>query len=553
MAKVLIFCKSSKISKCNVVVFQFFFLHLQEVHENINAVKKKMDLLMYPSVKLLVPLALGIAVGDTLGDDISSMYWWIMTVSMIVITFVVWRKKYIQSLLLLFTVFLIGGTFVSMKRQRTHIQLPNTQITFKAVLLSPPVIHGKVIQTDLMVMTEGEPMKVKASILRDTITNRYQTLHLGDGIEATAYLEEPMNFSDATFDYAQWLKRHGYFAETFIFYNQWQKTKVSLRQMSFLQRTLLVTAGYRERLMKVLETNLDSTHLAIVSAMTLGDKHLISKDIKEDYSITGASHVLALSGLHLTILYGLLLFIMSWCEHILPRIFKRGISELLILFILWGYVVLVGMTSSVVRSAVMLTIYSFVTLLNRERLSVNTLALTAIIMLVSNPYNLFDIGFQLSFISVWSILLFYPLIYELIPLQQKKSLVVVRWLWGMIAVSLAAQLGTAPLIAYYFGRVSTVFAVSSLIAVPSTMFIVSASFCMLLLSSLPTLSLFIGKCICIITEGLNASLHWLASLPCASIENVHVTIFQLFIYYFMLMAIWILWRFLGSSVKCVDC
>ena len=549
MTKVLIFCKSCKISKSNVVVFQFFFLHLQEVHENINAVKKKMDLLMYPSVKLLVPLVLGIAVGDALGDDVSSVYCWIMTVSMIVITFVVWRKKYLQSLLLLFTVFLIGGTYVSMKRQRTHIQLPNTQITFKAVLLSNPVIHGKVIQTDLMVMTEGEPMKVKASILRDTITNRYQTLHLGDGIEATAYLEEPINFSDATFDYVKWLKRHGYFAETFIFYNQWQKTKVSLRQMSFLQRTLLVAAGHRERLLKLLETNLDSSHLAIVSAMTLGDKHLISKDIKEDYSITGASHVLALSGLHLTILYGLLLFILSWCERVVPRVFKRGVSELLILFILWSYVVLVGMSSSVVRSAVMLTIYSFVTLLNRERLSVNTLALTAIIMLVSNPNSLFDIGFQLSFISVWSILLFYPLIYELIPLQQKKSLLVIRWLWGMIAVSLAAQLGTAPLIAFYFGRVSTIFAVSSLIAVPCTMLIVSASFCLLLLSPFPSLSSFIGKCICVITEGLNTSLHWLASLPCACIEDVHVTIFQLFIYYFMLMAVWILWSFLAGKIE----
>jgi len=119
----------------------------------------------------------------------------------------------------------------------------------------------------------------------------------------------------------------------------------------------------------------------------------------------------------------------------------------------------------------------------------------------------------------------------------------------MIAVSLAAQLGTAPLIAFYFGRVSTIFAVSSLIAVPSTMFIVSASFCMLLLSSLPTLSSFIGKCICVITEGLNTSLHWLASLPCASIEDVHVTISQLFIYYFMLMAIWILWSFLAGKIE----
>lgn len=549
MAKVLIFCKSCKISKCNVVVFQFFFLHLQEVHEDINAVKKKMDLLMYPSVKLLLPLVLGITVGDALGDSITSMLWWMMTVCMIVITFVVCKKKYLQSLLLLFTVFLIGGTFVSLKRQSTKVQLPDTQITFKAVLLSNPVVHGKVIQTDLMVMTESEPIKVRASILRDTISNRYQTLHLGDGIEATAYLEEPMNFSDATFDYARWLKLHGYSAETFIFYNQWQKTKVNLRQMSFLQRTSLVAAGYREKLMKVLETNLDSTHLAIVSAMTLGDKRLISKDVKEDYSITGVSHVLALSGLHLTILYGLLLFLMSWCERILPRMFRRGMSELFILLILWAYVVLVGISSSVVRSAVMLTIYSFVTLLNRDRLSVNTLALTAIIMLVSNPYNLYDIGFQLSFISVWAILLFYPLIYELIPLKQKKSLVVVRWLWGMVAVSLAAQLGTAPLIAYYFGRVSTVFAISSLIAVPSTMVIVSSSFCLLLLSPFPSLSFFIGKFICVITETLNTSPHWLASLPYASIENVHISIYQLFIYYFMLMAVWILWSFFAGKIE----
>ena len=209
-----------------------------------------------------------------------------------------------ESIIALYGPFLVGGTFCFNEPASSKKQLPNKQITFKAVLFSNPVVHGKVIQTDLMVMTAGEPMKVKASILRDTITNRYRTLHLGDGIEAAAYLEEPMNFADATFDYARWLKLHGYSAETFIFYNQWQKTKVSLRQMSFLQRTSLSAALHREKLMRVLESNLDSTHLAVVSAMTLGEKHLISRDIKEDYSITGASHVLALSGLHLTILYG---------------------------------------------------------------------------------------------------------------------------------------------------------------------------------------------------------------------------------------------------------
>lgn len=549
MAKVLIFCKSCKIRTCNIGVYQNFFIHLQVIHERLNAVKKKIDLLMYPSVKLLMPLALGIAVGDMLEEYITPVVWWVMMVCMIIITYFTWKMKYIQSLLLLSAVFLIGGTLVSLKRQSSEIRLPDTPITFKAVLLSNPIVHGKVVQVDLMAMTKDRPIMVRASILRDTITNRYRTLQIGDGIEATAYLEKPMNFSDATFDYARWLKQHGYLAETFILYNQWQRAKVSLRQMSFLQRTSLAAGIYRLRLMRLLERNFDRTHLAIVSAMTLGDKSLIDKDVKEDYSLTGASHVLALSGLHLTILYGLLVFLLGKCERLFPRLFRRAVCEILILLILWGYVILVGMSSSVIRSAVMLTIYSFVTLLNRARLSVNTLALTAIILLIINPYQLFDISFQLSFISVWSILLFYPLIYELIPLGKGKLLSPVRWVWGMIAVSCAAQLGTAPVIAYYFGRVSTVFAISSLVAVPCTMVIIPATFCLLILIPLPSIAYYVSKFISIITEYMNTSLHWLASLPYTSIENIHITILQLFIYYFMLMAIWIMWSFLAGKIE----
>ena len=142
--------------------------------------------------------------------------------------------------------------------------------------------------------------------------------------------------------------------------------------------------------------------------MTLGDKSLIDKDVKEDYSLTGASHVLALSGLHLTILYGLLVFLLGRCERLFPRLFRRAVCEILILLILWGYVILVGMSSSVIRSAVMLTIYSFVTLLNRARLSVNTLALTAIILLVYQSLPTFRYKFSvvIYFCMVHSTVLF---------------------------------------------------------------------------------------------------------------------------------------------------
>ena len=404
---------------------------------------------MYPAVKLLVPLSLGIAVGDAVVDEVGPVWWWAMAVGMVIAASVMRHRKYIQSLLLLVAVFMTGAALVADRELSMQVKLPERIAGFNAVLLSEPVIHGKVVQTDLMVIRGNGLLKVKASILRDTLTNRYRSLHTGDGIEAMAYLEKPMNFSDATFDYARWLRLHGFSAETFICPDQWRKKKVNLHLMSFFQRSLLTAAICRQKLMKKLTDNLEGDALAVVTAMTLGDRHLLGKELKEDYSITGASHVLALSGLHLTVVYGLLMLLLGRVERLLPGLRWKGISDLTVLFAVWSYVVLVGMSSSVVRSAMMLTIYSFVSLLNRDRLSVNTLALTAVIMLFCNPLSLFDIGFQLSFVSVWSILLFYPLLYQTLSSRYLKHCAAGRWLWGMTAVSVAAQLGTAPLIAFY--------------------------------------------------------------------------------------------------------
>ena len=104
----------------------------------------------------------------------------------------------------------------------------------------------------------------------------------------------------------------------------------------------------------------------------------------------------------------------------------------------------------------MLTIYSFVSLLNRDRLSVNTLALTAFIMLLINPFSLFDVGFQLSFMAVWAIMVFYSPIYHALSDKLLGKSIIMRYLWAMLVVSFSAQIGTAPLIMYYFGRFSTV-------------------------------------------------------------------------------------------------
>ena len=114
----------------------------------------------------------------------------------------------------------------------------------------------------------------------------------------------------------------------------------------------------------------------------------------------------------------------------------------------------------------MITVYSVVRLLNRDRSSLNTLALTAIILLVLHPQNLWDVGFQLSFMAVLSIILFAPTLYGLFSYEQLQHHWLLRWAWTLITVSVAAQLGTAPLVAYYFGRFSCYFLLSNFIVIP---------------------------------------------------------------------------------------
>ena len=146
---------------------------------------------------------------------------------------------------------------------------------------------------------------------------------------------------------------------------------------SMTQRAQANALELRNQLVNTLsDKGLEQQELAVASAMTLGDKSLIDKDLKIDYSRSGASHVLALSGLHLGIIYFVFSFMTArWRRRY--HHWSRPVSEGLILITMWSYVVLVGMSPSVVRAAIMMTVYSLLSLQNRNRSSLNALAFTA--------------------------------------------------------------------------------------------------------------------------------------------------------------------------------
>ena len=212
----------------------------------------------------------------------------------------------------------------------------------------------------------------------------------------------------------------------------------------------------------------------------------------------------------------------------------RTVALLVIILSIWAFVFLVGLSTSVVRSAIMLSVYAALSLGHRDKMSLNTLAFTAIVMLLVNPLSLFDVGFQMSFAAVGSILLLLPLFEEMVPVQALLDRPVLKWLMTMMAVSCAAQIGTAPLIAYYFGRFSTYFLLTNMIVIPAVTLILYLTVAVLVIPSLLHLLLYIVGL-------LNQILGKIAILPGASVE-IHPSLLQTLLVYVIILASYLLIR-----------
>ncbi|MBM6993756.1 MAG: ComEC/Rec2 family competence protein, partial [Prevotella sp.] len=275
---------------------------------------------------------------------------------------------------------------------------------------------------------------------------------------------------------------------------------------------------------------LDDQQLAVVAAMTLGDKSMVSQTTRNDYSVSGASHVLALSGLHLGIIYALLTLLLGRSRR------WRWLSQGVVLMAIWMYVVLVGLPPSAIRSATMLTLCSVCIVVGRQQVSVNTLAFAALVMLVSHPLNLWDVGFQMSFMAVLAILVYHRPLYHLLTPQNP----LVRWSWGLAVVSVSAQIGTAPLVIYYFGRFSCYFLLTNFVVIPVATLILYGAVAMLLCAPFLALQRVVASLLLHLAALLNTSLAAFARLPGASIEGIHINTLQLYLIYIVILSLTVL-------------
>lgn len=475
----------------------------------------------FPLLRVALMLVAGIVAGDALYGAVGQSVWMLSAVALLLLSFTLWHRPITQSCVIMAVIVLAGAWRVTVRRGDVCMTLPDKPVCYEAVVASRPVAHGKVVRCDLLVSNGAlVRRKIKASILCNERDGRARRLTVGDGMRIVSELREPENYhKDSNFDYRRWMSVHGFVATTFLLPSSWQSLPVSLDSLSRTDRLSLRAMRLRESLLSRIHSlrGMSAEERAVVAAMTLGDKSGLTGELKETYSVTGASHVLALSGLHLGIIYFILTLLFS-------RRRVHAMGQAAVVVTICGYVFMVGLPASAVRAATMFSLCSLVSMLNRDRMSLNTISFAAVVMLAANPLYLWDVGFQMSFMAVIGILVFYNPFYRCLSGRRVWCVRMFRRLWALTSVSVAAQLGVAPLIAYYFGRFSCYFILTNIIAVPLTTLIIYFTFIMFALTPLPVLQGWAGEVLLRLVSWLNGGLELVASLPGASIDGIRMSV-----------------------------
>ena len=485
---------------------------------------------LYPILRIALSIFSGMITGDAFYGQVSLRLWFAFLLSVFILCLVLRKKPLVCSIMIFAAFFLSGASMLCYKRSVSECELPMGIVECQAVVSGKPQYKGKTIRCDLIVIRSEQTIKVRTAFYRD---NRAYSLKIGDGIKAFMSLDEPHNYIKSSFDYRKYLYDHGYSATAFLYPNYWYPERVDLSPLTLADRVRIFALRLRDSLLDMYKTDEDGNSEAVISAMVFGDKSTLTESLKEAYSVSGASHVLALSGLHLGVIYGLLSLL--FVHHRM-----RVLGQVLAMVVIWAYATLVGMPPSVLRSATMLTIFAFVVLTGRRQVSLNTLAFAAVVQLAINPLGLWDVGFQMSFLAVLGIVMLNLRLRDVATPIWLSRWRVIRWMWSLVKVSLAAQIAVAPLSMYYFGTFPCYFLLTNLIAVPLAMLILYSSVVMYLLVFWVWMQGIVAKCIGWMATLMNTSLGFIASLPGACMYGIHINARQVWLMYALLLVAYLM-------------
>ncbi|MCU0317897.1 MAG: ComEC family competence protein [Amoebophilaceae bacterium] len=267
---------------------------------------------------------------------------------------------------------------------------------------------------------------------------------------------------------------------------------------------------------------------AVAMALVLGQKDTLTPEVSTSYIRTGTMHVLAVSGLHVGILY--------WCLRLLLKLLSiiwkaRWLSPAISLAVLWLYAFVTGLAPSVLRATTMFTFMVTASMLGRPTSIYNTLAASAFLLLFWHPMLLFAVGFQLSYLAVLGIVHLQPRIYKLLTLHNQ----ILDKLWLLSSISIGAQVATAPCSLYYFHQFPTYFVVANWVVVPAALVILCLGLFVLMTSCWASLSVLVAWLLENVVLSVNAFVRLIQKLPWSLVESVHLNVATVLLLYGILL------------------
>ncbi len=341
-------------------------------------------------------------------------------------------------------------------------------------------------------------------------------------------IQNKIPFNPYQFDYGKYLENKQIYSQLYLNNKNYLLSPVVHKDLNYY------TAKLRSTIIHNLEqADFNPKELNVAIALILGQKQDISREVMQDYQFAGAIHILSVSGLHI----GFILLFLNFVLKPIPNTKKGAFLKLaLTIGLLSLFALIAGLAPSVVRAV---TMFSFVAIgyyLRRSTYIYHTIIVSLFLILLFQPYFLFDVGFQLSYIALFFILWLQPLIVSLWKTENR----ILKAGWEIMSVSIAAQIGTLPLSLYYFHQFPGLFFITNLIVIPCLTFIMIYGIIVMILAAFHITPTFIIKPFEWSIYGLNQVINWIASFKSFVLQDIPFNIYLLLSTYLCIITI-ILW------------
>ncbi|HEA46952.1 MAG TPA: DNA internalization-related competence protein ComEC/Rec2 [bacterium] len=477
----------------------------------------------YPLVAIVLIYILGIILGHLLNLSFPSL---LSILALLLISFFLafWKKKSTISTLLLGILLLLASLLyhdITLKRITKGEITPFLNKGWVEVLGTidrlPEVKKDRIhliIKTEKILFREKEfPVKsrIRASLPKDEASFNYR-----DRVRIKGELISPSGARNpGGFSYQNYLATQKISALVNLVINEQIEKVGEARVNTFFK----ITFYLRKRLIETIDRTLPSLEGSVLKGILLGRREELPPSLCQAFVTTGVAHLLAVSGLHV----GLIVIFFHYGLFRLLRLPNKG-SALLTLLIIIFYSFMTGCRPPVVRATIMFGLFLLASCLGRKREVYTTLALAALVILLINPLTLFNVGFQLSFAAVLSILYLYPRLWPRLKFLTSYPA-------GLMSVSLAAWIGVAPLVAYYFNYFTPVAILANLFVVPLVTIVVILGFLATIFSFfLPLAQLFSNANELFLTL-LIKTVDFFAYFPGAGIRVVTPSLSSIGVYY----------------------